>query len=145
MKMKINVNDFWEEIGTVFQNPEDIKATEYNKYDDTTSEFMLLPKGTYLIVDKDSHGYNLYDIDKGKNVFFEAGWLDEDDPIEFEVLHIEPKEVIKLAIESFTKKIMTLTADGWEINPDNEYFDLTPEIRKLATLQETLKILEMNE
>jgi hypothetical protein len=40
---------------------------------------------------------------------------------------------------------MTLTADGWEINPDNKYFDLTPEIRKLHTLQEALKILEMND
>jgi hypothetical protein len=138
--MKINASEFWEEIGTVFNNPEDIIAEEYNKYDDTKSEFTLLKKGTYLIVDKDSHGYRLYDIDKGKNVFFEAGWLDDD--IEFETIHTPPLEVLELALESITKTIMNLTSEGWEINPDNQYFDLTPEIKKLQTIQATIDLIK---
>jgi hypothetical protein len=136
---KLNVNNLWEEIGTVFKVPKDITATEYNKYDDKTNEFTLLEKGDYLIVDKDSHGYNLYEINKGKNVFFETGWIEGE--MEFDIFHIEPKEVLKLAVESFTKRIMTLTAEGWEVNPENKYFDLTSDIRKLNTLQEALKVL----
>jgi len=137
--MKIKVSEFWEEIGTVFNNPEDIIVEEYSKYDDTKSDFILLKKGTYLIVDKDSHGYRLYDLDKGKNAFFEAGWIDDD--IEFDTIHTPPIEVLELALESITKTILALTADGWEVNPDNQYFDLTPEIKKLETIKIALKAL----
>jgi hypothetical protein len=140
MNLKIKLSEFWEEIGTVFNNPENIIAEEYNKYDDTVSKFTLLKKGTYLIVDKDSHGYRLYNIDKGKNVFFEAGWLDDD--IEFDVIHTPPLEVLELALESITKTILTLTSDGWEANPDNQYFDLTPELKKLKIIQEAVQTLK---
>jgi hypothetical protein len=139
----MKVANMWEEIGTVFENPKDIIAEEYNKYEDTTSEFTLLKKGLYLIVSRDSHGYRLYDIKKGKNVFFEAGWLeDEDEDIEFQVIHTPPIETLELALESITKTILALTDDGWEVNPDNQYFDLTPELVKLATIQEALNTLK---
>jgi hypothetical protein len=138
--MKINASEFWEEIGTVFNNPEDILAEEYNIYDDITTKFVLLTKGTYLIMDKDDFGYKLYDIVREKNKFFEAGWVEED--LEFETVHIQPLEVLELAAESITKTILTLTSEGWEANPEDRYFDLTPEIKKLETIVTTLKILK---
>jgi hypothetical protein len=136
----MKISEMWEQIGTVFNVPEDIIGKSYDKYEDKTTEFVLLKRGVYLIIGKDSHGYRLYDIVNSKNVFFEAGWLDDD--IEFETIHTPPLEVLELALESITKIIMNLTSEGWEINPDNQYFDLTPEIKKLQTIQATIDLIK---
>jgi len=129
----MKVSEFPFEIGTVFENPKDIKAEEYNKYDDIKTEFTILPRGTYLLVDKDSHGFDLYEINENKNVFFEASWLDED--TNFETLYVDPKTILELAIDSITKKILTLSSEGWTADPNNKYFDITPYLYKLETLQ----------
>jgi len=142
----MKVSELWQYLGSVFENPNDLKGYNYNKHEDETTEFTLLEKGTYIIVNKDSHGYQLYDIDKGKNVFFEAGWIEDEVPEpEFKIIHIPATEALELLIESLTKTIITLTAEGWSENPDNKYFDLTPEVTRLKTIQDILNSLKNEE
>ena len=139
--MKEKIIKFFNELGTVFYNPGDIKSN----YDDN-EEFTILPEGTYLIVDIDNTlgtVLSLYDIKHKKNVSFEIGWVDED--TEFDIIDISPLEVVNMALDSKTKNILQLASDGWEINRENKYFDLTPEIKKFETLAEMKRILERKE
>jgi len=128
--MKIKVNDFFENIGTVFRNPKDI--LQENEYEGNKYEYVLLPQGTYLIMNQDNDGFDLYDIQKNKNVFFEDGLVDAD--MEFEVFYTNPKEVLDLMIESLNKKIIQLSAEGWTVDPENKFFNLSPYIDRLNTL-----------
>ena len=132
--MKININNFFQEIGTVFINPKDI----IHKYTDSDEDFIILPKGTYIIADSQQQGYELYDIKNNKNVFFESSWADEN--TEFETIYISPKESIEFLIESVVKNISVLSSEGWA--EGKEYFDLNPFIEKLQVLVNTLNILK---
>ena len=134
--MKISVNDFWKEIGTVFNNPEDLMS---GKNHDQDEEFIVLPKGVYLIIDKDSHGYRLYDINKNCNVFFEPDWIQDQ---EFTTIYTPPIETLELALDSITKTILELTAEGWVEDPSNKYFDITPELQKLQIITNALNIIK---
>ena len=136
--MKININDFWQEIGTVFNNPEDLMSGKNHEEDE---EFVVLPKGTYLIVDKDTHGYKLYEIYKNKNVFFEPDWILDQ---EFVTVYTPPQETLELALDSVTKTILTLTAEGWKEDPDNPHFDITPELYKLQVITDALSIIKQD-
>jgi len=142
--MKLKVSDFYESIGTVFINTKDIIETQqsYNEDDKASdSEFVVLREGTYIIVDSDSHGYNLYNISKNKNVFFEIGWVDENK--EFQTVYTPPIETLELMIDSMSKRIIQLTSDGWVLDNENKYFNLSPEIEKLTILTTTYNAIKL--
>jgi hypothetical protein len=135
--MVISADKFYENIGTVIFVPEDILGW----YSEEES-FILLPKGTYVIVDRedttDSDIYALYDIKNYKNVTLELGWLPED--YKFTTIYTEPLEVLNFSVESMVKKIQTLLSEGWDV--DKPYFDLNPYIRKLDVLSTLKRMLE---
>jgi hypothetical protein len=136
--MKIKSEDLWNHVGTVFYVPEDLYAEEYDKYNDEHHKFLLIPKGTYLIVDTNESVVNLYDIKNNINRSFEPYFAEDK---EFDTVYVPSTEILKFAIDSITKRIMELTAEGWTADPDNEYFNLTPELQKLSVLKATLQIL----
>jgi hypothetical protein len=136
--MKVKAEELWDHIGTVFINPKDLYAKEHDKYLDEDYDFLALPKGTYLIIDTDDSVVNLYDIQKNMNYSFEPYFVQDQ---EFETMYIDPVEMLKLAVDSMIKRIMTLTAEGWTVDPENKYFNLTPELQKLAGLKYALGIV----
>jgi len=134
--MKITTEDIWNHIGTVFHNPEDLNSVPSEEDD---FSFVVLPKGTYLIVDAEDSVVYLYDIEKNINHSFEPYFV----PFtEFETVYIQPEEMLRLIIDSLTKKIVTLTSEGWSVDSDNKHFDLTPELQKLAAIKYTLGVLD---
>ncbi len=137
--MKIKVQDFWEQIGTVFTNEEDIVSEVSEKGKERGEEpFTVLKKGTYIIVNQDSHGYDLYDIKTGRNVLFESGWIPDEK--EFDVFYMPPIETLDLLIESLNKKIVILSSEGWSVN-DNPHFDLSPYLHFMESLVHAKNIL----
>ena len=141
--MKIKVQDFWEHIGTVFTNKDDIYSSVSEKGKERGEEpFLILPKGTFIIVNQDSHGYDLYDIKKGKLTFFETGWVD--DQKEFDVFYTPPIETLDLLIEALNKKIIILSAEGWSPNSEN-HFDLTPYLTFMESIVQAKNILQMDD
>ena len=142
--MKIRLDELYNEIGTVFRNDKDLIA----EFADGET-FTALPKGSYLIVDMSQDFgtvFELYDVNKNKNISFEIGMIYEDFPdLEFETVYINPLEVVNMAIDSKNKNILQLASEGWEINRENKYFDLTPEIKKFEVLSELKRILENKE
>jgi hypothetical protein len=116
-------NELWNNIGTVFYNPKDLT------YEDDT----ILEKGTYLIADSGDDFYTLYDIKNNKNVIFQESLAPED--TEFTVVYTSPEDVVEMALDSMTKTVLQLTAEGWDIDPNNPYFDISPYITKLEILK----------
>jgi len=141
--MKINTENFWENIGTVFNNTEDIKSSVSEKGKERgEEEFTVLPKGTYMIVLKDSHGYELYDINKDKIFLFEPGWIEDKD---FDIFYMNPNETLDILITALNKKIIQLSSEGWVIDSENKYFDLSPYINFLDSIVKTKVILDQKE
>ena len=134
--MKIKVKDFWEEIGTVFTNTSDIIS-------DDNDDYVVLPKGTFIIMGQDAHGFDLYEIKRGKNIYFEAGFVNEEQ--EFNVYYMQPIEVLDILIEAWNKKIVTLSAEGWTTNNNEAHFNLSPYLYNLENLVLAKNILQKND
>jgi len=138
--MKINTADFWENIGMVFENPDDIYSEVSEDGEELDDEsFCVLQKGTYSIIGRETHGYDLYEIKTGKLHFFEPGWVDD---LEFNVFYMNPNDTLDILIEAVNKKIIQLAAEGWVVDPENKYFNLLPYMQYLESLVYSKKIVE---
>ncbi len=120
------------EVGYVFST-KTIKSTETEK----EPEFVVLKDGTYLVMDILDYGYDLYDITNNKNVFFENTWIQD---VELDSIYVKPENIFEFAVDSLSKQILALSAEGWSINPDNG-MDLSPYIERLEIVKLTLEKL----
>lgn len=129
----MDYEDFFN-VGTAFRAKEDIKARA-DEYEES-EEFLLLKKGDYIVIEINDDGVELYDIKKGKPVYFELSWLDPtpETMSKFSIFNLPPEETIEMGVDFYTKKIMQLSSEGW--STDNEMLDLTPYVRKFEILKQ---------
>jgi hypothetical protein len=114
--MFITLNNFKDHIGEIVQSPEDVL--------DYTNKYILIPKGTYLILHRSKHIYDLYEIINREIVSVEPSEVD----CSFQMLPTPLVERLELATEGLIKLIVQLASEGWGLGTGDlnlaPYFDL---------------------
>ena len=107
---KVKVQDLWKHIGSTIQ----IDETLENEY---------LPKGGYIVCEKEEYGINLMNIQTKERVILDE-WEDDS-----EVLIYITDEIDKVnsLITYYTTLIISLVSEGWAEKEDyRSGLDLTP-------------------